>query len=109
MACAALFLPFLPLLAKQILLNNFLSDIPALAIATDSGDQELSKSQACTRSASAIARASLGSPLPHFLPHPALCEPLVALSTCRSSRLARLSWPLRFDVGDQIRNFGACQ
>ncbi|WP_104667054.1 magnesium-translocating P-type ATPase [Ensifer adhaerens] len=41
MACASLFLPFLPLLAKQILLNNFLSDIPALAIATDSVDHEL--------------------------------------------------------------------
>ncbi|KSV88552.1 cation transporting ATPase C-terminal domain-containing protein [Sinorhizobium sp. GL28] len=43
MACASLFLPFLPLLAKQILLNNFLSDIPALAIATDSVDQELTE------------------------------------------------------------------
>ena len=29
MAVASLFLPFLPLLASQILLNNFLSDIPA--------------------------------------------------------------------------------
>jgi magnesium-transporting ATPase (P-type) len=29
MALASLFLPFLPLLAPQILLNNFLSDIPA--------------------------------------------------------------------------------
>lgn len=40
MAGAALFLPFLPLLPKQILLNNFLSDFPAMAIATDSVDQE---------------------------------------------------------------------
>jgi Mg2+-importing ATPase len=30
MAFASLFLPFLPLLAKQILLNNFLSDLPSL-------------------------------------------------------------------------------
>ena len=30
MAVASLFLPFLPLLAGQILLNNFLSDIPAV-------------------------------------------------------------------------------
>jgi Mg2+-importing ATPase len=38
MALASVFLPFLPLLAKQILLNNFLSDIPAMAIATDTVD-----------------------------------------------------------------------
>ncbi|MCR4282804.1 MAG: HAD-IC family P-type ATPase [Bauldia sp.] len=41
MAAASLFLPFLPLLATQILLNNFLSDIPALAIAKDNVDKEL--------------------------------------------------------------------
>ena len=41
MAGASLFLPFLPLLAKQILLNNFLSDIPGMAIAGDSVDREL--------------------------------------------------------------------
>ncbi|WP_205609792.1 magnesium-translocating P-type ATPase [Noviherbaspirillum galbum] len=40
MAVAALALPFLPLLAKQILLNNFLSDIPALGIAGDNVDRE---------------------------------------------------------------------
>lgn len=40
MAVASLFLPFLPLLPKQILLNNFLSDLPALAIAADSVDPE---------------------------------------------------------------------
>jgi Mg2+-importing ATPase len=41
MAVASLFLPFLPLLAGQILLNNFLSDIPAVGIAGDSVDREL--------------------------------------------------------------------
>jgi Mg2+-importing ATPase len=41
MAGASFFLPFLPLLAKQILLNNFLSDFPAMTIATDSVDHEL--------------------------------------------------------------------
>ena len=41
MAIASLFLPFLPLTAGQILLNNFLSDIPAVGIAGDSIDQEL--------------------------------------------------------------------
>jgi len=41
MAAASLFLPFLPLLASQILLNNFLSDIPAVGIANDSVDAEL--------------------------------------------------------------------
>ena len=41
MAVASLFLPFLPLLAGQILLNNFLSDVPAVGIASDSVDPEL--------------------------------------------------------------------
>ncbi|HKQ12645.1 MAG TPA: magnesium-translocating P-type ATPase, partial [Steroidobacteraceae bacterium] len=41
MAAASLFLPFLPLTAGQILLNNFISDIPALGIADDSVDPEL--------------------------------------------------------------------
>ncbi len=40
MAVASVFLPFLPLLASQILLNNFLSDIPAAAIASDNVDPE---------------------------------------------------------------------
>lgn len=35
MAVASLFLPFLPLLASQVLLNNFLSDIPAIGLAGD--------------------------------------------------------------------------
>jgi Mg2+-importing ATPase len=41
MAVASLFLPFLPLLAGQILLNNFLSDIPAIGLASDRIDPEL--------------------------------------------------------------------
>jgi P-type Mg2+ transporter len=41
MAVASWFLPFLPLLAGQILLNNFLSDIPAIGLAGDSVDREL--------------------------------------------------------------------
>ncbi len=41
MAGLSLFLPFLPLLPTQILLNNFLSDFPAMAIATDDVDAEL--------------------------------------------------------------------
>jgi Mg2+-importing ATPase len=40
MAIVTPFLPFLPLLAKQILLNNFLSDLPSLAIASDRVDPE---------------------------------------------------------------------
>lgn len=40
MAVASVFLPFLPLLASQILLNNFLSDLPAIAIASDRVDKE---------------------------------------------------------------------
>ncbi len=41
MAGLSLFLPFLPLLPKQILLNNFLSDFPAMTIAGDEVDPEL--------------------------------------------------------------------
>ena len=40
MALAAPLLPFLPLAPKQILLNNFLSDLPSMAIATDNVDPE---------------------------------------------------------------------
>jgi len=43
MAVGSLFLPFLPLLAGQILLNNFLSDIPAIGIADDTVDVELTQ------------------------------------------------------------------
>jgi len=41
MAGASLFLSFLPLLPKQILLTNLLTDFPEMTIATDSVDQEL--------------------------------------------------------------------
>jgi Mg2+-importing ATPase len=41
MAGASLFLPFLPLLPKQILLTNLLTDLPEMAIATDRVDNEL--------------------------------------------------------------------
>lgn len=41
MAGASLFLPFLPLLPKQILLTNLLTDFPEMTIATDSVDKEL--------------------------------------------------------------------
>jgi len=40
MALAAPVLPFLPLAAKQILLNNFLSDMPSAAISSDAVDRE---------------------------------------------------------------------
>ena len=40
MALASVFLPFLPLLASQILLNNLLADLPAMAIARDRVDPE---------------------------------------------------------------------
>ena len=43
MAIASLLLPFLPLLPVQILLNNLLSDLPAIAIASDKVDEELVK------------------------------------------------------------------
>ncbi len=41
MAGASLFLPFLPLLPKQILLTNLLTDFPEMTIATDSVDEEM--------------------------------------------------------------------
>jgi Mg2+-importing ATPase len=40
MALATPLLPFLPLLAKQILLNNFLSDLPSIAISSDRVDAD---------------------------------------------------------------------
>ncbi len=40
MAAAAAFLPFLPLTASQVLLNNFLSDVPAMTIGTDAVDPD---------------------------------------------------------------------
>jgi P-type Mg2+ transporter len=40
MALATPLLPFLPLTATQILLNNFLSDLPSMAISTDQVDAE---------------------------------------------------------------------
>ena len=40
MAGASLFLPFLPLLPKQILLSNLMTDFPEMTIATDSVDPE---------------------------------------------------------------------
>ncbi len=39
MAGASLFLPFLPMLPKQILLINFLTDLPEMAIANDNVDE----------------------------------------------------------------------
>ena len=41
MAGASLFLPFLPLLPKQILLTNLLTDFPEMTIATDRVDREM--------------------------------------------------------------------
>ncbi len=43
MALLSVAVPFLPLLPKQILLNNFLSDLPAMAIAGDSVDAEMTE------------------------------------------------------------------
>jgi len=41
MAGASLFLPFLPLLPKQVLLTNLLTDIPEMTIATDTVDDDM--------------------------------------------------------------------
>jgi Mg2+-importing ATPase len=41
MAGVSLFLPFLPLLPKQILLTNLMTDFPEMTIATDSVDKEM--------------------------------------------------------------------
>jgi len=41
MAGASLFLPFLPLLPKQVLLTNLMTDFPEMTIATDSVDVEM--------------------------------------------------------------------
>jgi Mg2+-importing ATPase len=44
MAGASLFLPFLPLLPKQILLTNILTDLPEMAIPTDHVNREMIES-----------------------------------------------------------------
>lgn len=41
MAAASILLPFLPMLATQVLLNNLLADLPMLAISTDRIDADL--------------------------------------------------------------------
>ena len=41
MAGASLLLPFLPLLPKQILLTNMLTDLPAMTISSDAVDEEM--------------------------------------------------------------------
>jgi len=41
MAAASFFLPFLPMLAPQILINNLLADFPMLAVSTDRVDPEI--------------------------------------------------------------------
>ena len=41
MAGVSLFLPFLPMLPKQILLTNLMTDLPEMTIATDSVDHEM--------------------------------------------------------------------
>src|SRR5450759_1754877 len=41
MAGVSLFIPFLPLLPKQILLTNLMTDFPEMAIATDSVDKQM--------------------------------------------------------------------
>ncbi len=43
MAIASIFLPFLPMLPKQILLINFLTDLPEMTIASDNVDSEQSQ------------------------------------------------------------------
>jgi len=39
-ALSSLFLPFIPLLPSQILLNNFVSDIPLITVSTDNVDKD---------------------------------------------------------------------
>ena len=46
-AGASLFLPFLPLLPRQILLTNLMTDLPEMTIATDSVDQEAIEKPRC--------------------------------------------------------------
>ncbi|HEY5471019.1 MAG TPA: cation transporting ATPase C-terminal domain-containing protein, partial [Bacteroidales bacterium] len=41
MAGISLFIPFLPLLPKQILLTNLMTDFPEMAIATDNVDEQM--------------------------------------------------------------------
>ena len=65
MAAASLFLPFLPLPAGQILLNNFLSDVPAVGIADDASIPSWSSGRAAgTCGSSAASWSSSASSAP---------------------------------------------
>ena len=55
MAGASLFLPFLPLLPKQILLTNLLTDLPEMTIATDRVDPEMVERPGAGTSASSAS------------------------------------------------------
>jgi Mg2+-importing ATPase len=48
-AAASLFLPFLPMLSIQILLNNLPCDLPEFAIPTDNIDQEVAEKPSTVR------------------------------------------------------------
>ena len=71
MAAASLFLPFLPLLASQILLNNLLSDVPAIGIADDAVDPGADRAAAALEHAlhrplhGGVRGRQLGVRLPH--------------------------------------------
>ena len=98
MAGASLFLPFLPLLPKQILLINLLTDLPEMTIAGDNVDPEIGAGAAALGHSvhpqvhARLRHAQLGLRLPH------LCRAVLAAarrsrnfapagSSSRSSRL----------------------
>jgi len=55
MAAASLFLPFLPMLPTQILLNNFLYDVSQISLPTDNVDAALLRRPKRCRSGSSAS------------------------------------------------------
>ena len=88
MAGASLFLPFLPLLPKQILLTNLLTDFPETSIAADSVDAELVR-----------AAAAMGLPA-----HPAVHADLRSVEL--GLRLPDVRGPAAFAPGRRRRSSG---
>ena len=61
MAAASLFLPFLPMLPTQILLNNFLYDLAQITIPTDNVDAQLHSAAAALGHAASSATSCCSS------------------------------------------------
>ncbi|MBU7024518.1 MAG: cation transporting ATPase C-terminal domain-containing protein, partial [Theionarchaea archaeon] len=102
-AASSLFLKFIPLLPPQILLNNFVSDIPLLTIATDNVDKELLQKPR-RWNIPAISRFMVWFGLISVLFDLLLIVPLVFLMKV-SPELFRTAWFLESALSEMIVTF----